>query len=132
MAGRLLDDGRLTFREAAPIAMVACAIGALLPATTAAYPVVLLAAALIGTGVGLATPIAFATLTARTPAAELGTTMGAAELGRELGDAGAPALVGAVSGIAGLGPGLIALGVVLLGATAAALPQRSAPRRADA
>jgi MFS family permease len=121
VAGRLLDQQRLTFRAAAPISLAACAAGAFLTAAAPAYPVVLLAAALIGAGVGLGTPIAYATLAARTPQAELGRTMGAAELGRELGDAGAPTLVGLVSSTAGLAAGLVALGVALLGATAAAL-----------
>jgi DHA1 family tetracycline resistance protein-like MFS transporter len=40
--------------------------------------------------------------------------MGAAEVGRELGDAGGPLLVAALASIAGLGAGLLALGVGLL------------------
>jgi hypothetical protein len=57
-----------------------------------------------------ATPIA----TRRDPNGE------AAQLGRDLGDAGAPTLVGLVSGAGGLAAGLVALGAPLLVATAAA------------
>ncbi|HEX5349670.1 MAG TPA: hypothetical protein VFW64_21645 [Pseudonocardiaceae bacterium] len=46
--------------------------------------------------------------------------MGAAEVGRELGDAGGPLLVGALATAATLGFGLIGL-AVLLAATAAAV-----------
>lgn len=44
--------------------------------------------------------------------------MGAGEVGRELGDAGGPLLVGAIAGPAGLGVGLLSLAVGLLGAAA--------------
>jgi MFS family permease len=55
------------------------------------------AAAAIGAGIGTATPLGFAHLAATTPPERLGRTMGSAELGRELGDAGGPLLVGAVA-----------------------------------
>jgi MFS family permease len=128
VAGRLLDEGRLTFRVAAPLSLASCGAGVLLAATTSGYAVVVAAAALIGAGVGLGTPVAYATLASRTADAELGRTMGAAELGRELGDAGAPTLVGLVSSVGGLGAGLVALGITLLAATAAAVvpPRRPA------
>jgi MFS family permease len=54
----------------------------------------LAAAILIGTGVGVITPISFAYLTITTPQERLGQTLGAAEIGRELGDAGGPLLAG--------------------------------------
>ena len=53
--------------------------------------------ALIGAGTGLITPLGFAALAASTPPERLGQTMGAAELGRELGDAGGPLLVAGVA-----------------------------------
>jgi hypothetical protein len=53
------------------------------------------AAVLIGVGVGLITPVGFAYLAATAPEERLGQTMSAAEVGRELGDAGGPLLVGA-------------------------------------
>jgi hypothetical protein len=58
--------------------------------------------------VGTATPLGFAALATAAPAGRLGQTMGAGEVGRELGDAGGPFLVGVLSpaglavGIAGL------------------------------
>jgi MFS family permease len=122
VAGRLLDRGRLGFHVAAPVALAACTAGVLLAAVaSASYPLIVAGGVLIGAGVGLATPVAFATLAARTPDADLGRTMGAAEMGRELGDAGAPALVGLVAAGGGLPVGLAALGIAFAVATGAAL-----------
>lgn len=73
---------------------------------------ILLAAVLIGVGTGLITPLGFAALAASTPAERLGQTMGAAELGRELGDAGGPLLVAAVASTATLTYGFGALAVL--------------------
>jgi hypothetical protein len=53
--------------------------------------------------------------------------MGTAELGRELGDAGAPALAGAVAAPFGLGAGLGALALVVAGA--AVVPLLGRPPR---
>jgi hypothetical protein len=41
--------------------------------------------------------------------------MGAAEIGRELGDAGGPLLVGSVAAAVGLGGGLAAIAMILGG-----------------
>jgi len=60
---------------------------------------VLLAAVGIGVGTGLITPLAFASLAAATPANRLGQTMGAAELGCELGDAGGPLLLSELAAV---------------------------------
>ncbi len=60
-------------------------------------------------GPGLITPLGFAALAASTPQARLGQTMGTAELGRELGDAGGPLLVAAVATLAALGYGCATL-----------------------
>jgi MFS family permease len=76
------------------------------------------AAILIGAGVAVSTPIGFANLAAAAPAGRMGQTMGAGEVGRELGDAGGPILVGAFSP-AGLATGLLVLaGAISLGALA--------------
>lgn len=64
---------------------------------------------LVGLGVGAITPLGFARLAATTPPARMGRTMGSAELGREVGDAGGPILVGVIAGAATLP---IALGVM--------------------
>lgn len=92
------------------------------------------AAILIGTGVAICTPVAFAQLAAGAPAAHLGQTMGAGEVGRELGDAGGPMLVGAFSP-AGLATGLLALAAAIsLGALTTWRLSRSpaSPRRSAA
>ncbi|MFC4083779.1 hypothetical protein [Amycolatopsis samaneae] len=77
-----------------------------------------MSAVAIGAGTGLVTPLAFAALAAGTPPERLGQTMGSAEVGRELGDAGGPLLAGGVAAFAGLGAGLATLAAALL-ATAA-------------
>ncbi|MFC4053123.1 MFS transporter [Actinomadura syzygii] len=113
-AGRALDDGRLTARSGVTAGLLVTAAGlgcAALPGLAG----VLAAAALIGAGTGLITPLGFAALAAATPRERLGQTMGAAELGRELGDAGGPLLVAAVAASAGLSWGFAALAVVLAG-----------------
>jgi len=125
-AGRALDDGRLTTRSGLTTGLAVTAAGlaaAALPGLTS----VLAGAALIGVGTGLITPLGFAALAAATPSEHLGQTMGAAELGRELGDAGGPLLVAAVATVAGLAYGFTALAVLLAAGAALALARRSRP-----
>ena len=76
---------------------------------------VVAAAVMVGAGTAVATPLAFAHLAGTAPPERLGQTMGAAEIGRELGDAGGPLLVGAMAAAVGLGGGLATLAVVLGG-----------------
>ena len=76
------------------------------------------AAITIGAGSGIITPLAFAALAASTSPERLGDTMGAAEVGRELGDAGGPLLVGAIAAATTLATGLLCLAAVLAGAAA--------------
>ena len=132
-AGRALDAGRLTAGAGLTAGLLLAATGlacAMFPGLTG----VLLAAALIGTGTGLITPLGFATLASATPQERLGQTMGAAELGRELGDAGGPLLVAVVAAAATLTYGFGALAVVLggLAAAVAAGVRRGRPGRAEA
>jgi MFS family permease len=111
-AGRALDDGRLTTRSGLAVGLAVTAAGlaaAMLPGLAG----VLAAAVAIGVGTGLITPLGFAALAASTPAARIGQTMGAAELGRELGDAGGPLLVAAVASLAGLAWGFGVLAILL-------------------
>jgi len=111
-AGRALDAGRLRTRTGLVAGLLLAAAGlvaALLPGVVG----VVLAAVLIGAGTGLITPLGFAALAASTPPARLGQTMGTAELGRELGDAGGPVLVAAVATAASLDAGYVALALVL-------------------
>ncbi|POX49324.1 MFS transporter [Streptomyces sp. Ru71] len=111
-AGRALDAGRLCTGAGLRAGLLLAAAGtacAMLPGLAG----VLLAAALTGVGTGLITPLGFAALAAGTPKERLGQTMGAAELGRELGDAGGPLLVAAVASAATLTYGYAALAVLL-------------------
>ncbi|MFE7210368.1 MFS transporter [Streptomyces sp. NPDC001698] len=125
-AGRALDDGRLTARAglAAGLVVTACGLAAaLLPGVTG----LLTAAVLIGAGTGLITPLGFAALAAATPEERMGQTMGAAELGRELGDASGPLLVASVASAATLTWGYTAL-AVLTALLPLALAARRTPR----
>ncbi|GHI02917.1 hypothetical protein Scel_12380 [Streptomyces cellostaticus] len=111
-AGRALDEGRLTTRGGIAAGLLLAAAGlacAMLPGLTG----VLAGAALTGAGTGLITPLGFAALASSTPPERLGQTMGAAELGRELGDAGGPLLVAGVATLATLTYGYAALAVLL-------------------
>jgi len=117
-AGRALDSGRITARAGLTTGLLITAAG-LAAAMLPGLPGVLLAAAGIGVGTGVITPLGFACLATATPAERLGQTMGAAELGRELGDAGGPLLVGGVAAAATLTGGYAALAVVVAAAAAA-------------
>lgn len=119
-AGRALDDGRITAGSGLAAGMALTAAG-LAAATVPGLAGVLAAAVLIGAGTGLITPLGFAALAANTPAERLGGTMGAAELGRELGDAGGPLLVAAVASLATLAYGFAALAALLAAGAALAL-----------
>jgi MFS family permease len=114
-AGGLLDSGRLSARTGIGAGLLLCAGGFGLAAWTATAGVATLFAAglAIGAGTGLITPIGFATLAATTPPERLGQTMGAAELGRELGDAGGPLLVAAAATAATLTTGYLVLSALL-------------------
>lgn len=126
--GRVRDEGRVRDRTglAAGLLLAAAGCGAVsIPGITG----LVLAAVLIGTGVGVVTPIGFASLAAGTPIDRLGQTMGSAEVGRELGDAGGPVLVGALAAAATLTPALLAFAAVL--AATAALTAVPAANRHD-
>ncbi|RLU79748.1 MFS transporter [Streptomyces griseocarneus] len=132
-AGQALDAGRITAPVGLGTGLLITAAGlacAMLPGLAG----ILLAAVLTGTGTGLITPLGFAALTARTPQERLGQTMGAAEIGRELGDAGGPLLVAAVAtwttltyGYAALALLLAAGPVIALAARRRALPHGKGP-----
>lgn len=111
-AGRLPDAGGMAAGLVLAAAGLACA--ALLPGLAGLLPAALLA----GSGIGAVTPLGFAALAASAPPGRLGQTMGAAEVGRELGDAGGPLLVAAVASAAALPAGLLALAGLLAAASA--------------
>ncbi|MFE0626192.1 MFS transporter [Streptomyces sp. NPDC058864] len=123
-AGRALDAGRLTVQGGITAGLLLAAGGlgcAVLPGPSG----VLCGAALIGAGTGLITPLGFAALATATPRERLGQTMGAAELGRELGDAGGPLLVGGVAAAAALPYGYAALAALLVAGAALAAARRT-------
>ncbi|QXJ26247.1 MFS transporter [Actinomadura graeca] len=126
-AGRALDDGRLTTRTGILAGLLTTAAG-LAAATLPGLPGILAAAMLIGAGTGLVTPLGFAALAARTPAGRMGQTMGAAELGREFGDAGGPLLVASVAAAATLTCGYAALALLIALPPLAGLLLPSGPR----
>lgn len=113
--GRRHDEGRLAVRTGT-VAGLATIVGGVLLLAWAPHVVVLfVSAALIGIGIGLVTPLAFARLAASAPEGALGRTLGSAEVGRELGDAGGPLLVGGLATAAGLPVALSTLaGIVAL------------------
>ncbi|WP_068159838.1 MFS transporter [Rhodococcus phenolicus] len=116
-AGRALDTGRL--RAGAGIAVGLVVTGAGLAAAMIPGPAGVVVAAIgIGVGTGLITPLAFASLAGATPEERMGQTMGAAELGRELGDAGGPLLVGGAAAVVTLTAGYAVLAAILLAAPA--------------
>ncbi|MFR0358867.1 MFS transporter [Streptomyces sediminimaris] len=131
-AGRALDAGRLTTRSGLSAGLLITAAGlacAMLPGLTG----ILAGAALIGVGTGLITPLGFAALASSTPRERLGQTMGAAELGRELGDAGGPLLVAAVATLTTLTHGYAVLAVLLaVGPLVGAVRRRLDPPGASA
>ncbi|WP_211128022.1 MFS transporter [Streptomyces yatensis] len=111
-AGSALDSGRLTTRTGLAAGLAITAVGllcAMLPGVTG----VLAAAVLIGVGTGLITPLGFTALATSTPEERMGQTMGSAELGRELGDAGGPLLVAAVAATTALTYGFAVLAAFL-------------------
>jgi len=124
-AGRARDNGRLPEIAGMAGGLALTAAGLVLATVLPGLAAILVAAVAIGIGTGVATPLGFAQLSASAPPERLGQTMGAAEVGRELGDAGGPLLVGAIAAGAGLGTGLAVLAAVLaLGALTARYPAR--------
>src|SRR6478735_7433497 len=111
-AGRALDAGRLSARTGLLGGLLLTAAG-LAGATVPGVAGIVLAAALIGAGTGLITPLGFAALAASTPEERMGQTMGSAELGRELGDAGGPLLVAGVATASTLATGYATLAALL-------------------
>ncbi|MHA6795837.1 MFS transporter [Pseudonocardia bannensis] len=125
-AGRARDAGRLPERGGMAAGLFLAALGFVLAATVPGLPGLIPAAIAVGAGVGAVTPLTFAALAATAPPERLGQTMGAAEVGREIGDAGGPLLVGAVAAATSLPLGLGALAALL--ATAGAMVTGRATR----
>ena len=124
--GRLRDQGRVTDNKGTTAGLLLIAAGIALLAAAPAAVTIFVAAAAIGTGIGAATPLGFAHLADSTPPERMGRTMGSAELGRELGDAGGPLLVGGVATLTALPWGLGALALVV---AAAGIPRLPGPAK---
>jgi MFS family permease len=120
--GHLRDHGRLSDAPGMTAGLLLTAAGIAAVAIIPGPVTIFLAAAAIGMGIGTATPLGFAHLASTTPPERLGRTMGTAELGRELGDAGGPLLVGVAATAAGLSLGL---GLLALAVAATAVPKLS-------
>jgi len=122
LADRARDAGRLAEAPGMAAGLVLAAAGlacaALLPGLAGLLPAALLARI----GVGAVTPLGFAALAASAPPGRLGQTMGSAEVGRELGDAGGPVLVGAF-GLISLTAGFGALAAALMVCAALIAPR---------
>jgi DHA1 family tetracycline resistance protein-like MFS transporter len=111
--GAARDAGRISDRTGMATGIALAAAGFVLAAGMPSLLGVLGAAVAIGAGTALATPLGFAQLASTTPPERMGQTMGAAEVGRELGDAGGPLLVGAIAATGTLSLGMFVLSAVL-------------------
>ncbi len=128
--GRLRDQGRITTGVGIGVGLALVAAGFALLSVAPLPATLYLAAMILGLGIGITTPLGFAHLAATTPAARIGRTMGNAELGRELGDAGGPLLVGGIATTVSLAAGL-GIFALMLGAAGAScsIALRRTPQR---
>jgi len=97
VVGRWRDQRRVTTGSGSGVVLVASAVAVLALALWPHLVPLLVAAGLIGVMVGTLTPLGFAHLADVTPEERMGTTMGNADMGREIGDAGGPLLIGAIA-----------------------------------
>jgi len=118
--GSMRDRDSISDNTGTTAGLLLIAAGVTLLAVAPGPVTIFIAAAAIGVGVGAATPLGFAHLADTTPPERMGRTMGSAELGRELGDAGGPLLVGGVATLTALPFGLGALALLI---AAASLPR---------
>ena len=112
VVGRWRDAGRISTRTGSSAGLLVAAAALVLLALAPGTVTMFIAAAAFGLMTGTVTPLAFAHLADVTPHARMGRTMGSAELGREIGDAGGPLLVGAVATAWTLPAALAVLGAV--------------------
>ncbi len=122
--GGLRDRGNINDARGMTAGLLLTAAGVATLALAPGPVTIFMAAAAIGAGVGVATPLGFAHLADTTPPERMGRTMGSAELGRELGDAGGPLLVGSIASLAGMPIGLGALVLIVSAAGALRLTPR--------
>ncbi len=112
LVGRWRDEDRISTRAGSAAGLLLAAAALVLLAFAPGVATMFIAAAAFGLMTGTVTPLAFAHLADVTPHARMGRTMGSAELGREIGDAGGPLLVGAVATAWTLPVALTVLGVI--------------------
>ena len=125
--GRTRDRNGISDNKGTTAGLLLIAAGVTLLAVAPGPVTIFIAAASIGVGVGAATPLGFAHLADTTPPERMGRTMGSAELGRELGDAGGPLLVGGVATLTALPFGLGALALLIAVASIPRLAPANAP-----
>ncbi|UYO97074.1 MFS transporter [Microbacterium sp. M28] len=120
LTGNARDRGRLHTGSGTAAGLAIAAVALVLLALAPNVITLFVAAVGIGLMLGVVTPLAFAHLAASTPPDRMGRTMGSAELGRELGDAAGPLVVGGVATVAGVpfGLGILAVLTAGMGATA--------------
>ncbi|MGN7147583.1 MFS transporter [Arthrobacter sp. SAFR-179] len=115
--GRRRDRHAVTDNKGTTAGLLLVAAGVGLVAAFPGVVTIFVAAACIGVGIGAVTPLGFAHLADTTPPERMGRTMGSAELGRELGDAGGPLLVGGIATLTALPFGLGALALLVAAAS---------------
>jgi DHA1 family tetracycline resistance protein-like MFS transporter len=128
-AGRAHDRGMVGIRTAMAAGFGLIVIGFAAAATMPGLAGLIPAAVAVGLGVGAITPVAFAALAAASRPERLGQTMGSAEVGRELGDAGGPLLVGALASVTTVAAGIggFAAVVAVIGVVATVRLRSRAP-----
>lgn len=117
LVGRWRDQRRLTARSGMSLGLALIAAGVALIAIAPVPAMLFVSALVLGCGVGITTPLGFAHLAAKTPPERMGRTMGAAEIGREIGDAAGPLIVGGIATVASIAAGLGALAVLVAAAS---------------
>ena len=99
-AGRTLDARRIRAGDGLVLGLLTSGGGFAIAVAPLGIVGLAVGAIVVGAGVGLVTPLGFATVAECAPEGRVGQTMGAAEVGRELGDAGGPLFVGLVGALA--------------------------------
>ncbi|MFL0565426.1 MFS transporter [Microbacterium sp. 179-I 1D1 NHS] len=127
--GRLHDTAPHHANTLMMVAAAALVVAVTVVAVVPSLVTLVASAVLVGLGVGMITPLGFARLASTTPPERMGRTMGSAELGREIGDAGGPILVGLIAGAATLPIALCAMAATaaVTAAAGGALTTRSTP-----
>lgn len=113
-AGKLKDEALISSHAGLVGGLLLIAAGLSVAAAWPSTSALFACAVLAGLGIGIATPQGFAHLAASTAPERMGRTMGSAELGREMGDAGGPLLVGSIAAAASLATGLWVLSVLVV------------------